>query len=138
MNLCNILFKYFRNQVNYSVFLNTKVGSKFKFCHLMNFDSSHNTDDLIKSCLIFCDWLFNTKLSVYDTTFNIFFYFFQKSWKEIWILVTYFKQTFIAFRGQLFEMFQKFNIKSILYVIMNDGSYKMWKDIISQLQTCRL
>lgn len=138
MNLCNILFKYFRNQVNYSVFLNTKVGSEFKFCHLMNFDSSHNTDDLIKSCLIFCDWLFNTKLSVYDTTFNIFFYFFQKSWKEIWILVTYFKQTFIAFRGQLFEMFQKFNIKSILYVIMNDGSYKMWKDIISQLQTCRL
>ena len=138
MNLCNILFKYFRNQVNYSVFLNTKVGSEFKFCHLMNFDSSHNTDDLIKSCLIFCDWLFNTKLSVYDTTFNIFFYFFQKSWKEIWILVTYFKQTFIAFRGQLFEMFQKFNIKSILYVITNDGSYKMWKDIISQLQTCRL
>lgn len=138
MNLCNILFKYFRNQVNYSVFLNTKVGSEFKFCHLMNFDSSHNTDDLIKSCLIFCDWLFNTKLSVYDTTFKIFFYFFQKSWKEIWILVTYFKQTFIAFRGQLFEMFQKFNIKSILYVIMNDGSYKMWKDIISQLQTCRL
>jgi len=45
----------------------------------MNFDSSYNTDYLVKSCFIFSDWFFNTKLSIDNTAFNILLNLFQKS-----------------------------------------------------------
>lgn len=90
LDLWDIKFEYLGDQIVDCVFLDTKVQSELKFGHLVNLNSSDNTNNLKKPCFVFFYRFFNTEYPINDSTFDIFLDLFKEFWEKVTVFIACF------------------------------------------------
>lgn len=85
LHFTEALLEDFSGQIRYSILLNTKVRGEFQFCHLVDFQTTYHTNDLVNSLLVLFYGFLYRQLACAYTLLDVLFDLLQELRKEVGI-----------------------------------------------------